>query len=98
MLSAPFPILMNCHFICRVQLIQAFPEIFPSACLNAAGLEEPQKPNSDISWPTALLVREKYPAGRRSLLLSPFRGKPLLHWQALSIGKILPGVTVMFVC
>lgn len=93
MRSAPFPILLNFHFITHVQL-QAFPEIFPSACLNVAGLQEPPKPNSDISWPTALVVRGKYSAGRGSLL-SPLRGKPLLHWQALPIGKVLFGVCVL---
>lgn len=44
-----------------------------SRCLPACGwAPEPPKPNSDISWPTVLVVREKYPAGRRSLL-SPRR-------------------------
>lgn len=67
-----------CHFICHVWLIQAFPGIFPKACLSSAGLGEPLKPNSDISWPTALLAREKRPSGssKRSLL-SPRRGKSL---------------------
>lgn len=39
-------------------LCSALPEIF---FLNGAGLEKPLKPNSDISWPTALVVREKSP-------------------------------------
>lgn len=96
--SSPFPLTSELSFHLPCSAYSGFSrDFFPGACLNAAGLEEPPKPNSDISWPTALVVRDKYPTGRKSLL-SPLRGKPLLHWQALWIGKILLGVTVVFVC
>lgn len=50
-------------------------------------LQDPRKPNSDIFWPTALLVREKYHAGKRSLL--SLKGKCLCTAKPVSIGKIL---------
>lgn len=80
--SAPFPVLLICLFICHVQLIQALPGIFSNACLNSAGLEEPLKPNSDISWPTAFLVGEKHPSGSRKVPFISSQGKKSLFCTA----------------
>lgn len=62
----------------------------PTACLNTAGLEEPPKPNSDISW-----WSERNTPWKKVLFVSSQR-KPSL--QALLVGKILLEVIVMFAC
>lgn len=45
------------------------------SCLNSAGLAEALKLNSDISWPTAFLAREKHPSGSRKVPFVSSQGK-----------------------